>query len=224
MAVYADDTTRTCKAGDDCAAPVVRGAFGAVRGRRGRSPSTGEETVEFLGIPFAEPPVGVLRWRAPRPFAPWTGIIDADAAPAGCMKPRGEINSERRKLSRMFRGLVVATPRLPRGYSADDRESNPRGIVRGLVMATPRLPRGYSADDRESNPRGIVRGLVVATPRLSRGYSADDRESNPRGQSEATPRLPRGYSADDTQACTGLTPTSRTSAISPSPRTVYTCR
>ena len=131
MAVYADDTTRTCKAGDDCAAPVVRGAFGAVRGRRGRSPSTGEETVEFLGIPFAEPPVGVLRWRAPRPFAPWTGIIDADAAPAGCMKPRGEINSERRKLSRMFRGLVVATPRLLRGCPSLDIPRMTAMIFRG---------------------------------------------------------------------------------------------
>lgn len=33
---------------------------------------TGVQT--FLGIPFAKPPVGVLRWKAPQPAENWTGI------------------------------------------------------------------------------------------------------------------------------------------------------
>jgi para-nitrobenzyl esterase len=29
---------------------------------------------EFLGVPYAAPPVGPLRWRAPQPAAPWKGV------------------------------------------------------------------------------------------------------------------------------------------------------
>jgi para-nitrobenzyl esterase len=31
----------------------------------------------FRGIPFAQPPVGPLRWREPMPAKPWTGVRDA---------------------------------------------------------------------------------------------------------------------------------------------------
>jgi para-nitrobenzyl esterase len=40
----------------------------------------GESTAEgrqFLGIPYAQPPVGDLRWTAPRPVRPWQGVREA---------------------------------------------------------------------------------------------------------------------------------------------------
>lgn len=32
---------------------------------------------QWAGIPYAAPPVGDLRWRAPRPLAPWDGTLEA---------------------------------------------------------------------------------------------------------------------------------------------------
>lgn len=40
----------------------------------------------FKGIPFAAPPVGDLRWKAPAPVKPWTGVRKADAFANACMQ------------------------------------------------------------------------------------------------------------------------------------------
>jgi para-nitrobenzyl esterase len=38
----------------------------------------------FLGIPFAEPPVGNLRWSAPQPPDPWADVLQADTLSPPC--------------------------------------------------------------------------------------------------------------------------------------------
>jgi para-nitrobenzyl esterase len=40
----------------------------------------------FKGIPFAAPPVGELRWKAPQPVKPWTATRKADTYGASCMQ------------------------------------------------------------------------------------------------------------------------------------------
>jgi para-nitrobenzyl esterase len=40
----------------------------------------------FKGIPFAAPPIGQLRWRAPQPVAPWQGVRKADEFGPICMQ------------------------------------------------------------------------------------------------------------------------------------------
>lgn len=48
----------------------------------------------FMGIPYAAPPVGDLRWREPRTPVHWSGVRDATKAGAICPQPaRGEAAS-----------------------------------------------------------------------------------------------------------------------------------
>ena len=59
----------------DALDPVVTTPAGDVRGswrRAGRSRSAA-----FLGVPFAEAPIGPLRFAAPQPRRPWSGVRDA---------------------------------------------------------------------------------------------------------------------------------------------------
>ena len=60
--------------------PMVATDAGPVRG-------TAEAGVDaFRAIPFAAPPVGPLRWRAPQPPARWTTVRDASAYGHDCMQ------------------------------------------------------------------------------------------------------------------------------------------
>ena len=42
---------------------------------------------EYLGIPYAAPPVGALRWQPPQPAAPWHGIREATSFAPHCAQP-----------------------------------------------------------------------------------------------------------------------------------------
>ena len=44
------------------------------------------DVVAFKGIPFAAPPVGALRWKAPQPVVPWSGVKKADTFGPSCMQ------------------------------------------------------------------------------------------------------------------------------------------
>ena len=41
----------------------------------------------FKGVPYAQPPVGDLRWRSPQPAGPWGGERDAGRVGAICIQP-----------------------------------------------------------------------------------------------------------------------------------------
>jgi para-nitrobenzyl esterase len=59
---------------------TVRTTSGLVQGK-----VSSDGAVEvFQGIPYAAPPIGELRWKAPRPPAPWPGVRDTFDAGSPC--------------------------------------------------------------------------------------------------------------------------------------------
>jgi carboxylesterase type B len=46
----------------------------------------------FKGIPYAAPPVGELRWKAPRPVIPWTGVRKCESFGPSPMQAKPAIN------------------------------------------------------------------------------------------------------------------------------------
>ena len=61
-------------------APQVKTRSGVVEGKDDGRVKT------FLGIPYAAPPVGDLRWRAPQPIAKWNGVKRATEFGYHCMQ------------------------------------------------------------------------------------------------------------------------------------------
>jgi para-nitrobenzyl esterase len=61
--------------------PVVETRLGRVRGVEH------DGVARFLGIPYAAPPVGPLRFAPPAPAAPWGGVLDADAFGPAPLQP-----------------------------------------------------------------------------------------------------------------------------------------
>ena len=70
-------------AAESASAPTASTRDGVVEGRK----KNGLDA--FLGIPFAAPPVGALRWKEPQAIAAWTGARKADAYAASCMQKPG---------------------------------------------------------------------------------------------------------------------------------------
>lgn len=82
-----------CGGDDDdgvgCALPGDVGPCGVCTTGGALAGSTDGDTCAYLGVPFAEPPVGELRWEAPVAAGPWEGVRQAtDHAPA-C--PQGQL-------------------------------------------------------------------------------------------------------------------------------------
>ncbi len=65
---------------------IASTSYGRLHGIPGRDPSI---TV-FRGIPYAEPPVGTLRWRAPQKPHIWMGLREADRFEGMCPQHAGQ--------------------------------------------------------------------------------------------------------------------------------------
>jgi para-nitrobenzyl esterase len=70
---------------------------------------------QFLGIPYARPPVGALRWKPPQPPVRWTGVKDCMLPGPSCPQPPSAMNVGRTAEDCLY--LNVWSPAL----SSDER-------------------------------------------------------------------------------------------------------
>lgn len=66
--------------------PLVDLALGSVQGEWSEA-GEGVVVAGYLGVPFARPPVGALRWSRPEPPEPWTQTLEATAPGPACWQP-----------------------------------------------------------------------------------------------------------------------------------------
>ncbi|KAK2529918.1 hypothetical protein Q9233_006303 [Columba guinea] len=67
--------------GHNAEQPEVETKYGRVRGYRFKVDAAERSVNVFLGLPFAKPPVGPLRFSEPQPPEPWKGVRDATSYP-----------------------------------------------------------------------------------------------------------------------------------------------
>jgi len=92
--------------------PVIKTDGGFVQGTHSVDYPT---VVFFLGIPYAAPPVGTLRWRPPQPPTPWNGVRKANELSAACPQSDGMVQFMRRAI-----GQVEGDPSRVKPYNTNE--------------------------------------------------------------------------------------------------------
>lgn len=83
--------------------------------------SVADGVLSFKGVPFAAPPIGDLRWRAPQPAKAWTGVRPATAYGHDCMQtpfpsdaaPLGTEPAEDCLVANVWRPAQASAKKLP---------------------------------------------------------------------------------------------------------------
>jgi para-nitrobenzyl esterase len=112
----------------------------------------------FRGIPYAAPPVGVLRWRPPQPAARWRGVRDASKLGHNCVQhqPYDDIDPFAAGVSEDCLYLNVWTRSLPRPAS--------RALLPVLVwIHGGGFWAGFGGEERHNGARLAQKGAVVVT-------------------------------------------------------------
>lgn len=157
--------------------PVVNTAYGRVRGvRRELNNEILGPVVQFLGVPYATPPLGARRFQPPEAPASWPGVRNATTLPPACPQNlHGALPAI--MLPVWFTDNLEAAATYVQNQSEDCLYLNLYVPTEdGKGAGTGRAPGGHSphtstqtlrprlAPGRELGPRGCPRAIVSLQP------------------------------------------------------------
>ncbi|KAK5054509.1 hypothetical protein LTR84_001400 [Exophiala bonariae] len=88
ISIAAAQTARGCQS-CNTSAPTATIDSGSIIGRTTKLPDSGAPVKQFLGIPFAQPPIKDSRFLPPEPAQPWDEAYNATSQPFACMQYLG---------------------------------------------------------------------------------------------------------------------------------------
>nr|XP_020138441.1 liver carboxylesterase 1-like isoform X2 [Microcebus murinus] len=83
-ALFLATVTTSCVWGRPSSPPVVATVHGKVRGKHVHLEGFAQPVAVFLGVPFAKPPLGSLRFAPPQPAEPWHFVKNTTSYPPMC--------------------------------------------------------------------------------------------------------------------------------------------
>lgn len=201
------------------AGPQVTTANGTMQGATTLAPGSDKGADSFLKVPFAAPPVGELRWKAPQAPADWAGVRDATTPSPLC--PQGADGQEDCLYLDVYRPAGTSSrDRLPvmvwaygggnTGGGAKNIDGRRMAAENNMVVVVPNYrlgALGFLDMGRKGSPSGNygvqdIRAALQWTQRNIAGFGG-----NPRGVTLS------GQSSGGTNACRLL--------VDPSTRGLY---
>jgi para-nitrobenzyl esterase len=126
---------------------------------------SGSGVEKFLGIPYAVPPVGALRWTPPQPHGAWRGVFDATNFGSICTQGdtiSGTTGSEDCLTLNVFR---------PAQHNADDHSSHEDRDERLPIMVWIHGGAFVADASPDYDPTPLVeKGVIVVTINYRLGY------------------------------------------------------
>jgi para-nitrobenzyl esterase len=120
---------------------------------------------EFVGIPYAAPPVGDLRWQPAQPHARWHGVLDATQFGSPCPQVGGLFGPSSTNEDCLFLNVYTPAGAVPPPPAALGTPPTGRGRVERLpVMLWIHGGALVSGAGSQYNPSDLVRqGVIVVT-------------------------------------------------------------
>jgi para-nitrobenzyl esterase len=149
----------SCAVTTAVAAPPVVTEQGPVRGMATQG------VVKYLGIPYAAPPVGDLRWTPPRPHVPWSGVLDATKFGSHCAQTARVVGAPSVSEDCLFLNVYVPDGAdNNRSQTGDEKQgpTGPRGRAVMVWIHGGALTAGES-DDFDASELVDVGGVIVVT-------------------------------------------------------------